>query len=47
MATAQTATLTFRIETDLKADCILAKPAIVLTGSLLLMARDVLSPRLA
>ena len=47
MATAKTTVLTFPIETDLRAAFILAKPAIVLKGSLLLMARVVVSPRLA
>jgi hypothetical protein len=47
MTIARTTALTFRIETDLKAAVILAKPAIVLTGSLLPMARFGVSPRLA
>ena len=47
MAIARTTALMFRIEADLKHDFILAKPAIVLTGSLLPMARFGVSPKLA
>jgi len=47
MATAKTTGRTFPIEPGLRAAFILAKPAIVLKGSLLLMARVVVSPRLA